>query len=283
MNIMLAFFFLCTGAHSHFMNHRRKNKEEKILGESALEVCSFKKGFEEHCDILTCIWQDQVWLQFIAALSSALEKNRANCWQVKRSKRRTHQGCNSPHSITTPLCPLTVWFPCSAGLPEWTKAPKALMGTHHLHPEQPDRAEQEEHLWEQRNGAGSRGMVQGAEQLPPPHSSPSPGPGWNLAPVPLCTQDRWQERRQESCASSQGVAQREGISRAGSPRPWSLPPSRHCWKHLAGRGGPPLLDATAQIFRRWHTLHVSCLMNDFLSHLWTAVYLLLLSPSIPVI
>lgn len=42
------------------MNHRRKNKEEKILGESALEVCSFKKGFEEHCDILTCIWQDQV-------------------------------------------------------------------------------------------------------------------------------------------------------------------------------------------------------------------------------
>lgn len=69
------FFFLCTGAHGHFMNHRRrKNKEEKMLGESALEVRSFKKGFEEHCDILTCIWQDQVWLQFIAALSSALGK-----------------------------------------------------------------------------------------------------------------------------------------------------------------------------------------------------------------
>lgn len=89
MNIMLA-SFLCTGAHGHSVNHRRgKNKEEKILGESTLEVCSFKKGFEEHRDILTCIWQDQVWLQFIAALSSALGKTEptASRWRGAKEEQ----------------------------------------------------------------------------------------------------------------------------------------------------------------------------------------------------
>lgn len=44
------------------LHESQENKEErrKYWGESALEVCSFKKAFEKCSDILTCIWQDQV-------------------------------------------------------------------------------------------------------------------------------------------------------------------------------------------------------------------------------
>lgn len=73
------FFFLLMHRSQGSLYESQKKKRRKYWGESALEGCNFKRGFEKRSDILTFIWQDQIRLQFTAALSSALGKNRANC------------------------------------------------------------------------------------------------------------------------------------------------------------------------------------------------------------
>lgn len=110
------------------MNHRRrKNKEEKILGESALEVCSFKKGFEEHGDILTCIWQDQVWLQFIAALSSALGKTEPTASRWRGAKEEHIRAVTLLTLSQLFSAPSLFHFPALLDSKKLTKGPKALM------------------------------------------------------------------------------------------------------------------------------------------------------------
>lgn len=244
------------------MNHRRR--KNKVLEESALEVCSFKKGFEEHGDILTCIWQDQVWLQFIAAISSALGKTEptASRWRGAKEEHiravtllTLSQLFSAPSLFGFLLC----WTQKTNQGIQSSEAAAALGSTHHPHP-----------LF----GNSTLECVQGgrssipAQSPTPSRVSLSPGPGWNVAPLPPHTQDRWQDRR--ACWRSKALPARrrwhpgKALAWRGHQDqcslPWSLPPSRDCWKDLRGKGGSPLLDATMQIFKR--SPHISCVLLD---------------------
>lgn len=246
---MLA-FFLCTV--TSWITGEERIKRRKHWGRSVLEVCSFKKGFEERSDILTCIWQDQVWLQFMAALSYALGKTRANHQQVKSSKRTTNQDSNSPYYIRILLCLLTVWV---SSLPDsinqledpHSKDAAAPGYVHHLHSTSPGHTPEEQAAPRTEKCAGRRvGSSSIAIQLPTPNrTSLSPNPGWNLAPLPRCVQYRWQDRRACWCRKAVPVLRRWQGGKAGEGKghqdqcsfPWSQPLFQRLLKRFGKRRG----------------------------------------------
>lgn len=130
-----------------------------------------------------------------------------------------------------------------------------------------------------------------AQSPTPKRTSLLPDPGWNLAPLPLCMQYRWQDRRACWCRKAVPVLRRwqggKALAEKGhqdqcSPLPWS----QLLFQRLLGIFGKrrfSLLNATIQVFKGSPSSPqiVPCLMK-FFSSLWTAAYLPLASLSIPV-
>lgn len=124
---------------------------------------------------------------------------------------------------------------------------------------------------------------------PTPRRTSLSDPGWNLAPLSLCMQYRWQDRRACWCRKAVPALRRgqgEGISREGSPSlalSSSLPlfqklPERYFFG--AGKG-VSLLDTTKHL-KDLLLPRKSCCTIEFFFLLWTAAYLPFSSLSIPV-
>lgn len=141
-----------------------------------------------------------------------------------------------------------------------------LWAPHTIFTQTPKKSRQH-HVWEQHAGMCARRSSISAQSPTPNRASLSPDPGWNLAPLPLCTQYRWQDRRSCWCRKAVPVLRRwqgrKALAEKGHQGqcllPWSLPPSRDCWKDLGGRG-VSTSGCHIQVFKR--PPHKSCVLLD---------------------
>lgn len=124
-------------------------------------------------------------------------------------------------------------------------------------PRPPDAPEKQAASHTEKHAGRCVGRSTISAQSPTPNrTSLSPDPGWNLAPLPLCMQYRWQDRRACWCRKAVPVLRRwqggKALAEKGHQDHCLLPWSQPLFQRLLGRFGSrgfSLLDATIQVFK----------------------------------
>lgn len=129
----------------------------------------------------------------------------------------------------------------------WLRATRTILTPHH-----PDTPEKQAASHTEKHAGRRVGRSSISAQSPTPNrTSLSPDPGWNLAPLPLCMQYRWQDRRACWCRKAVPVLRRWQGEKGHQDQcllPWSQPLFQRLLERFGSRGFS-LLDATIQVFK----------------------------------